>query len=157
MLHNIMDACWWHNESTETHVCKLSMDLEKVKLQNNIGSWLVCICWVMDAIGKTLKALANRFNILLILLNDNVESVCRPLSTTLNRCWKSWKAFKLCFNIRSTFLLFSGMFRMLKRSWSHLLCFFNIVEETYAQWRGCNHGHHGCKDGNKARQFCVWL
>ena len=35
MLHNIMDAWWWHNESTETRVCKLSMGLEKVKLQNN--------------------------------------------------------------------------------------------------------------------------
>ena len=31
------------------------------------------------------KALANSFNILSILLNGNVESVCHPLSTVLKR------------------------------------------------------------------------
>ena len=115
-----------------------------------------------------LKALANGFNIcfniLSILLNGNVESVCHTLSTLLkrvermlNRCWKSLKAFKLCFNIHSTFLLFSKMFGMLKRSWSHLPRSFNIVEQAHAQLRRRNQGHHGCKDGSKARQFCVWL
>ena len=89
-----------------------------------------------------IKALANGFNIcfniLSILLNGNVESVCHPLSTVLkgvetmlNRCWKSLKAFKLRFNIRSTFLLFSGMFGMLKRSWSRLPRSFNIVEQAH--------------------------
>ena len=34
---------------------------------------------------------------------------------------------------------------------------FNIVDQAHAQLRRRNHGHHGCKDGNKARQFCVWL
>ena len=115
-----------------------------------------------------LKALANGFNIcfniLSILLNGNVESVCHPLSTLLkrvermlNRCWKSLKAFKLCFNIHSTFLLFSKMFGMLKRSWNHLPRSFNIVDQAHAQLRRRNHGHHGWKDGNKARQFCEWL
>ena len=112
------------------------------------------------------KALANGFNIcfniLSILLNGNVESVCHPLSAVLkrveaklNRCLKSLKAFKLCFNIRSTFLLFSGMFGMVKRSWSRLPCSFNIVEQAHAQLRKRNHGHHGCKDGSNAKQFCV--
>ena len=67
-------------------------------------------------LNQSLKALANGFNIcfniLAILLNGNAESVCHPLSTLLkrvermlNRCWKSLKAFKLCFNIHSTFLI----------------------------------------------------
>ena len=34
---------------------------------------------------------------------------------------------------------------------------FNIVEQAYAQLRRRNHGHHGCKDASKARQYCVWL
>ena len=34
---------------------------------------------------------------------------------------------------------------------------FNIVEQAHAQLRRRNQGHHGCKDGSKARQFCVWL
>ena len=34
---------------------------------------------------------------------------------------------------------------------------FNTVEQAYAQLRRHNHGHHGCKDGSKARQFCLWL
>ena len=83
-----------------------------------------------------LKALGNGFNIcfniLSIFLNDSVESISHPLSTVLkrvetmlNRCWKSLKAFKLCSNIRSTFLLFSGMFGMLTRSWSHLVPHFS--------------------------------
>ena len=115
-----------------------------------------------------LKALAKDFNIgfniLSILLNGNVKSVCHPLSTLLkrvermlNRCSKSLKAFKFCFNILSTFLLFSGMFGMLKRSWSHLPHSFNIDEQAHAQLRRRKHGHNGCKDGSKARQFCVWL
>ena len=111
-----------------------------------------------------LKALANGFNILSILLNGNVETVCHPLSALLkrvermlNRCWKSLKAFKLCFNIRSTFLLFSKMFGMLKWSWTHLPRSLNIVEQAHAPLRRRNHGHHGWKDGCKARQFCVWL
>ena len=33
---------------------------------------------------------------------------------------------------------------------------FNIVDQDHAQLRRRNHGHHGWKDGNKARQFCVW-
>ena len=33
----------------------------------------------------------------------------------------------------------------------------NIVEQAHAQLRRRNHGHHGRKDGSKARQFCVWL
>ena len=115
-----------------------------------------------------LKALANGFNIcfniISILLNGNVESVCHPLYTLfkrvermLNRCWKSLKAFKLCFNILSTFLLFSGMFGMLKRSWSHLPRSFNTVEQAHAQLRRRNHGHHGCKDDSKAKQLCERL
>ena len=70
-----------------------------------------------------------------------------------------FKAFKLCFNIHSTFLLFSKMFEMLKRSLSHLPRSFNIVDQAQAQSqvRRRNHGYHGWKDGNKARQFCVWL
>ena len=77
----------------------------------------------------------------------------------LKRSWmlKEFKAFKLCFNIRSTFLLVSGMFGMLKRSWSRLPCSFNIVEQVHAQLRRRNHGHHGCKDGSNAKQFCAWL
>ena len=70
---------------------------------------------------------------------------------------KELKAFKLCFNIHSTFLLFSKMFGMLKRSLSHLPRSFNIVEQAHAQLRRRNRGHHGCKDGNKASQFFVWL
>ena len=115
-----------------------------------------------------LKALANGFsicfNILSILWNGNVESVCNPLSTLLkrvermlNRCRKSLRAFKLCLNIRSTFLLFSGMFGVLKLSWSHLPRSFNIVEQAHAQLRRRSHVHHGCKDGSKAKYFCVWL
>ena len=123
----------------------------------------------LNAFGaSSLKALANGFNIcfniLSILLNGNVKSVCHPLSTLLkrvermlNRCSKSLKAFKLSFNMLSTFLLFSGMFGMLKRSWRHLPRSFNIVDQVHAQLRRRNHGHHGWKDGNKARQFCVWL
>ena len=34
---------------------------------------------------------------------------------------------------------------------------FNIVDQTHAQLRRRNHGHNGWKDGNKARQFSVWL
>ena len=49
------------------------------------------------------------------------------------------------------------MFGMLKRSWSHLPRSFNIVEQAHAQLRRRSRGHHGCKDGNKARQFFVWL
>ena len=30
-LHNLMNARWWRNEAIEVHVCKLSMDLEKLK------------------------------------------------------------------------------------------------------------------------------
>ena len=105
------------------------------------------------------------FNILSILLNgSHVESVCHSLSTELkrvqtmlNRCWKSLKAFKLSFNIHSTFRLLSGMFGMLKRNWSHLPRSFNIVEQAHAQLRRGNHGHHGCKDDSKAKQSCTWL
>ena len=82
-------------------------------------------------------------------------NVLKRVEAKLNQCWKSLKAFKLCFNIRSTFLLFSGMFGMLKRSWSRLPCSFNIVEQAHAQLRKRNHGHHGCKDGSNAKQFCV--
>ena len=34
---------------------------------------------------------------------------------------------------------------------------FNIVQQAHAQLRRRNHGHHGWKDGSKARQFCMWL
>ena len=63
--------------------------------------WLL---WNAIEHNQTLKALANGFNIcfniLSILLNGNVESVCHPLSTLLkrvermlNRCWKNYKQF----------------------------------------------------------------
>ena len=68
-------------------------------------------------------------------------NVSKRVETMLNRCWKSLKAFKLCFNIHSTFLLCSGMFGMLKRSWSRLPCSFNIVEQAHAHWRRRSHGH----------------
>jgi len=46
----------------------------------------------MDAIGKTLKALANGFNILSILLNDNVESVSCPHFHHVESMLKEWKS-----------------------------------------------------------------
>ena len=68
-------------------------------------------------------------------------NVSKRVETMLNRCWKSLKAFQLCFNIHSTFLFYSGIFGMLKRSWSRLPCSFNIVEQAHAQLRRRNHGH----------------
>ena len=143
------------------HIVHQEADAEMRELQKEIKESTL-------SSGIVIKALANGFNIcfniLSILLNCNVESVCHPLSTLLkrvermlNRCWKSLKAFKLSFNIHSTFLLFFKMFGMLKRSWSHLPRSFNIVEQAYAQLRRRNHSHVGCKDASKARQFCVWL
>ena len=68
-------------------------------------------------------------------------NVSKRVETMLNRCWKSLKAFQLCFNTHSRFLLYSGMFGMLKRSWSRLPLSFNIVERVHAQLRRRSHGH----------------
>ena len=32
-----------------------------------------------------------------------------------------------------------------------------LVEQVHAQLRKRNYGHHGCKDGSNAKQFCAWL
>ena len=75
------------------------------------------------------------------------------LSWVVETCWKDVESMLKEFKS----LLFSKMFGMLKQGWSHLPRSFNIVEQAHAQLRRRNHGHHGCKDGSKARQFCVWL
>ena len=58
VLHNLMDPHWWGNETIEMHVCKLSVGLEKpnfYKIMSIIGSWLACICQVMDALRNFAK------------------------------------------------------------------------------------------------------
>ena len=149
IFHNCSYIYSWWNFNNSNNFDKINSDLTKLHQISDIpmGAW-----------HSSVKALANGFNtcfnILAILLNGNVESVCHPPSTLLkrvermlNRCRKSLKAFKICFNIHSTFLLFSKMFGMLKRSWSHLPRCFNIVEQAHAQLRR-NLGHHGWKQDN---------
>ena len=112
----------------------------------------------LNWLANRVKALANGldicFNILSILLNGNAESVCHPPSTVLRRvetmlkrCWidvgRALKKPKLCFNIRSAFILFSGMFGILKRSWSRSVClaFSTLLSKCMPmQWRGRIHG-----------------
>lgn len=58
-----MNAHPWCNETTEMHVCKLSMGLEKpefYKIMPIIGSWLVCICRVMVHLGILLWLALSR-------------------------------------------------------------------------------------------------
>ena len=80
--------------------------------------------------------------------------LCRgKLSWVVETCWKDVESMLKEFKS----VLFAKMFGMLTRGWSHLPRSFNIVEKAHAQLRRRNHGHHGCKGGSKARQFCVWL
>ena len=107
-----------------------------------------CACSTM--LKERGKWLQLRCNIPNILENKRNEWM-------LKQSLKAFKLFQHRFNILSTFLLFSKMFGMLKRNWSHLPHSFNIVDQAHAQLRRRNHGHHRWKDGNKARQFCMWL
>ena len=46
MFHNLMDACWGHNEVIEMHVCELSRGLDKVKCDKIMSSY-GCTCEVV--------------------------------------------------------------------------------------------------------------
>ena len=130
---NYLDICYWVLITT---VCKCHFDKGPSKRLQHPFDFVEWQCW---------KRLPFSFDI--------VETCWKDVESML----KEFKSLQTLLQHLSTFLLFSGMFGMLKRSWSHLPRSFNIVEQAHVQLRTRNRGHHGCKDGSKARQYCVWL